>query len=73
MHFDILVPSHITDESTIYGMGKRYLETKGQQGQPLSAKQCNYCHQEVASQEMEKSISEKGFYIIEMQGCDQTI
>lgn len=70
MHFDIIAPDHITDENIIHAMGKKYLVTKGQEGQPLSSKQCRYCHQEIASDEMQASIAETGFYILEMQGCD---
>ncbi|WP_129718066.1 DUF2024 family protein [Pedobacter sp. SYP-B3415] len=70
MHFDILVPDHIVDETTVYEMGKMYLAFKGQEGQPLSARQCRYCHQEAATAEMEALIRTQGFYIIEMEGCD---
>ncbi|WP_207533240.1 DUF2024 family protein [Desertivirga arenae] len=70
MHFDIVVPDDITEENVVYEMGKKYLLSKGQEGQPLSSKECLYCHQESATDEMIESISEKGFYIIEMEGCD---
>jgi len=70
MHFDIVAPDTINDEEVIFGMGKQYLETKGQQGQGLNAKQCAFCHQESATLEMEASITSKGYYIIEMEGCE---
>lgn len=70
MHFDILVPIDITDESLIHDMGRKYLTSKKQEGQPLTSKQCQFCHQEVASEEMELSIIDKGYYIIEMEGCE---
>jgi cytochrome c len=70
MHFDIVAPDTINDEKVIYEMGKQYLETKGQQGQELNAKQCAFCHQESATEEMEASITSKGYYIIEMEGCE---
>jgi cytochrome c len=69
MHFDIVAPETITDEKVIFEMGKQYLQTKGQQGQELNAKQCAFCHQESASQEMVQSIAQQGYYIIEMEGC----
>lgn len=71
MHFDIIVPDHITDESTVHKMGKEYLSSKNQQ-EPLTSKECRLCHQDIASREMELSITNKGYYIIEMEGCDLT-
>ncbi len=70
MHFDIIVPENIIDETIVHEMGKKYLFSKGEVGQLLSAKQCRYCHQEIASFVMEESIQEKGFYILEMEGCE---
>jgi hypothetical protein len=70
MHFDIVVPDHLTDELAVQAMGRKYLSSKNQQDQPLTAKECRFCHQEAASPEMEAAISEKGYYIIEMEGCD---
>lgn len=69
MHFDILAPEYITDPSIIHRMGKEYLATKNQQGQQLTAKECRICHQEAASEEMLESLYEKGYFIIEMEGC----
>lgn len=70
MHFDIIAPSIIKDEASIHQMGRQYLETKGQSGQSLTAKECRYCHQEIADQEMLSAIETKGYFIIEMEGCD---
>ncbi len=70
MHFDILVPITITKTETIYGYGKEYLKTKGQEGQILAAKQCRLCHVETLRPSWEKSIKEKGYFIIEMEGCN---
>ncbi|MBL7738926.1 MAG: DUF2024 family protein [Chitinophagaceae bacterium] len=70
MHFDIVAPSEIMDETIIHQYGKEYLITKDQSGQPLSAKECSFCHIETASEEMVSAIEQKGYYIIEMQGCN---
>lgn len=69
MHFDILAPVAITDTATIYKYGKEYLKSKGQEGQPLSAKQCRLCHVETLRPSWEQSIEENGYFIIEMEGC----
>lgn len=70
MHFDIIAPSEIKDEETIHKYGKEYLKIKEQSAQLLTAKECTFCHIESASEEMESAIKQKGYYIIEMQGCN---
>lgn len=70
MHFDILVATTEKDLQKIYGYGKEYLKSKGQEGQPLTAKECRYCHVENAKGPIEDSILAKGYYIIEMEGCE---
>lgn len=70
MHFDIVAPVEIEAPSTIYNYGKAYLKTKRQEGQDLSAKQCNRCHIEMLQPKWEQQIKEQGYFIIEMDGCD---
>lgn len=69
MHFDILVPFDVLDESIVYNYGKEYLKRKGQEGQPLTAKECSFCHIESVKPQWESEIKENGFYIIEMENC----
>ena len=70
MHFDIIAPVSITDTTTIYNYGKEYLKTKGQEGQSLTSKQCRLCHMENLSPQWESEIAQKGYFIIEMEGCN---
>ncbi len=69
MHFDILAPESIKDANTIYAYGKDYLKSKGQEGQPLTSKQCRFCHIESIRPQWEADITQKGYYIIEMENC----
>lgn len=69
MHFDIIAPVEVSDTTTIYEYGKDYLKTKGQEGQPLTSKQCRLCHIEYLRPEWEAEIDDKGYFIIEMEGC----
>lgn len=69
MHFDILVPSEVTDRETILRFGHTYLAAKGLQPAELKPEKCNYCHMESASPEVEQEITESGFAIIEMEHC----
>jgi len=70
MHFDIIAPEHIKEEEIIYTFGKDYLQSKKQENQPLTSKECSFCHIEKATDEMIISIKQKGYYIIEMQNCN---
>ena len=70
MHFDILVPDTMQDPDKVYGYGKKYLEKKGQSGQPLTATECRFCHVEQASQKVQDDIEKQGYSIIEMEGCE---
>ena len=69
MHFDIVAPVEIVDTNTIYSYGKEYLKLKQQEGQPLNAEQCRRCHIETLRPEWEIEIVNKGYFIIEMEGC----
>lgn len=69
MHFDILVPEEMKDAETIYGYGREYLKSKRQEGQPLSSNESKFCHIETAKPQVEADIKEKGYHIIEMEGC----
>ena len=70
MHFDIIAPVEIKDAAIIHDYGKLYLKTKGQEGQRLSSKQCRFCHIEELRPTWEKDIETKGYFIIEMEGCN---
>ncbi len=69
MHFDILVPSTLTNEATIVDFGANYLKSKPFKSQELSAKMCVFCHIEEATQPIIAEIQQKGYYIIEMENC----
>lgn len=70
MHFDILVDANEKDLEKIYAYGREYLASKGQAGQPLTARECRFCHYEVIKGPIEAAIRKKGYYIVEMEGCN---
>lgn len=70
MHFDIIVPADMKDTSVIYRYGKAYLHTKEQDGQPLTSKECKFCHVEAVKPQWEADIRQKGYYIYEMENCN---
>ncbi len=69
MHFDILAPEEIKDTVVIYDYGKAYLKTIGQEGQPLTSKECRFCHVETLRPNWEADIKKQGYFIIEMENC----
>jgi hypothetical protein len=71
MHFDILVadePVH-REMDNVLAHGRRYLDAKRVVPVSLSAKECRFCHTELANPEVEAEIRERGFAIVEMEGC----
>jgi Domain of unknown function (DUF2024). len=70
MHFDIIAPEEIKDPAIIHQFGKKYLKEKGQEGQPLTANECKFCHVETPKPLWENSIRENGFFIYEMDNCN---
>lgn len=69
MHFDIIVPKDLPHEKAIqYGL--EYLKRVGQEGQPLTTKECRFCHTEEATEDVEMTIKEGGYYIYEIEGCN---
>ena len=69
MHFDILVPNSITDESTIFQYGMHYLSRKPFETTQITTNECKFCHIEEATQEVVDDISRKSYSIIEMENC----
>lgn len=69
MHFDIIAPAETNDPDKIYEYGREYLKVKGQEGQPLTSKECTFCHIETLNPENKEEIIQKGYYIVEMENC----
>lgn len=70
MHFDIIAPEKIMNPSIIYGYGREYLTSKGQHGQPLTSKECRYCHLETVLPDWEAALKTNGYYIYEIENCN---
>lgn len=70
MHFDIIAPSSHRDTTVIHGYGRAYLEGKGEGGQPLTAKECRFCHVRALQPKWAEEIKRHGYFILEMENCD---
>ncbi|MCZ2100565.1 MAG: DUF2024 family protein [Chitinophagales bacterium] len=70
MHFDIIVPATLKNETTIYEFGRKYLVSKNQEGQPLTSEECRFCHVEQIRPSWQKAIEKDGYFIYEMKNCN---
>lgn len=66
LHFDILVPENLNDSEIIFQYGEEYLKSIGENSSEITSEQCQLCHVEVPGEEVIRAISEKGYYILEM-------
>lgn len=69
MHFDILVPTTLTDQKQVLVFGRKYLAGKGVSAEQLTTRECRFCHIELAPAEIEAVVSRDGYAIIEMENC----
>lgn len=69
MHFDIIAPREVKDPGIIYAYGDEYLKTKGQSKQPLTSRECRFCHIETVTPQWQNEIGQKGYAIYEMENC----
>jgi hypothetical protein len=70
MHFDIIAPTSTRDTTVIHSYGRAYLESKGEGGQSLSAKECRFCHVRALRPQWDADIRRQGYFILEMENCD---
>lgn len=70
MHFDILVPDTIKDETIIFKYGQEFLKSLPIKTGELTATECRFCHIEQATKEIVAAINTHGFYIIKMENYD---
>ncbi len=67
MHFDVIIDKK--DDAKAIEYAKEWLNSIGEKDVKISSKECQFCHSEVASPEIEKEIKNKGYYIYKMEGC----
>lgn len=68
VHFDVVVPTG-TDPSAAYVYATQWLKSVGLGRAELKQSRCNFCHTEIASQQVASDIEVDGFHIIRMEGC----
>lgn len=66
-HFDVVVTDKSQQE--VEDFAKQYLSSIGVEHTEIVQNSCKFCHNEVASKDMQDEIDQNEFYIIPMQGC----
>lgn len=67
LHFDIIVPDHLNDAAQIYAFGREYLSESGKVNLEITSRECRFYHIEEPSAEILNSITETGYFILEME------
>ncbi|MBL4709933.1 MAG: DUF2024 family protein [Flavobacteriales bacterium] len=70
MHFDILVPSKVSNDKVVFDFGMNYLKTKPFKTAKLTTNECRFCHIEQATERIQNQIKKNGYFIIEMENCN---
>ena len=70
MHFDILVPDHVTDKMRVFDYGRQHLDSKPFETEGLKATRCNFCHVVEASSTVVEDIGKRGYSVVELANCN---
>lgn len=65
-HFDIILPTTVSEEGIVWSYGVEYLRDSGVESINGFAKKCSFCHVETPTEEMIESIQERGYFILEL-------
>lgn len=69
LHFDVLIEGNDIEKAK--GHARDYLLGKGLADEDISQNQCRFCHVEPGNPLVAQAIKEKGYYILELQGCQE--
>jgi hypothetical protein len=72
IHFDVLLKNGSTKEQALQH-ARQFLVNIGEDADTLKQDRCNFCHSEIAPPEVELAIINKGYFILEMEGCPNPI
>ncbi len=72
LHFDIVVPQEMSNESFVYDCGTRYLLQLGCTAQ-LTSSLCRFCHVEQAPKQWVEEIRTNGFAIVPLETIPATL
>jgi hypothetical protein len=67
LHFDVFTDSNDLAQARHYA--QQFLKQNNIEDDNISQSSCAFCHSESSSPEVEQAISQTGYYIFKMQGC----
>ena len=68
MHFDVFVESGTAPQKALE-YGRQWLASIRESPDSLDQSRCNFCHSEIANPEVERTIDQQGYFILQMEGC----
>ena len=67
MHFDVIMEEK--DHKKALKYGKEWLKSIGEENASMTSEECKFCHIEETSDDVAKEITEKGYFILKLEGC----
>lgn len=67
MHFDVFTAEKDNQKAIAYA--REWLATIGEDDAIVTSKECQFCHSQQAPAEVIDNITEKGYFIYQMEGC----
>ena len=69
LHFDVLIEGNDAEKAQAHA--RQYLLEKGLTDEDIAQSECHFCHVEPGNPVVAQAISQQGYYILELQGCQE--
>lgn len=70
LHFDVLIEGNDLDKANTYA--REYLMSKGINDDDITQSECRFCHVEPSHPMISHEIAQKGYFILELEGCQES-
>ena len=67
MHFDVITDKKDTEKAISFA--KEWLKIIGEGTTRITSEECNFCHTQLVSDDVEIEIMTNGYFISKMEGC----
>jgi len=69
LHFDVLIENN--DPALAKTYARRFLDEQGIQDEDIAQDRCQFCHVEPNNPQVAAAISQQGYFILKLQGCQE--
>jgi hypothetical protein len=69
LHFDVLIENNDPELAKSYA--RRFLDEQGIQDEDIAQDRCQFCHVEPGNPQVAAAISQQGYFILKLQGCQE--